>query len=177
MADIFGRVAQNFGGAMAADAVTMTFSGGVALPGGASSALLDKGMLAQQMQMQYQQQVTRIYEIGSNYTYFIVGRTQGQLTLGRIIGPTAINKEFYLRYGDACKADTNTLTFEGVAGCTGAGLFGTTPAPGAAAITATGPSKFTVKHVLINSIGINIAAQDMVINEQLAMMFNSLEVG
>lgn len=163
MADIFGRAAQEFGGAMAADAVSMTFSGG-------ADTLLDKGMLAQQLQMQYQQQVTRIYEIGSNLTYFVVGRTAGQLSMARIIGPKAITAAFYARYGDACKADKNTLTFSGAAGCTVSGVIGNGIVP------ANDKSRFTVKHVLINSIGISVNASDMVINEQLAMMFNSLEV-
>lgn len=163
MADIFGRAAQEFGGAMAADAVSMTFSGD-------GDTLLDKGMLAQQLQMQYQQQVTRIYEIGTNLTYFVVGRTAGQLSMARIIGPKAINAAFYKRYGDACKADKNNLTFSGPAGCTASGVIGNGVVPNNKA------SIFTVQHVLISSIGISVNASDMVINEQLAMMFNSLQV-
>jgi hypothetical protein len=169
MADIFGRASQEFGGAMAADAVKLTFSGGGA--GAAGTGLFGAGMLAQQLQMQYQQQVTRIYEIGSNFTYFVVGRTQGQLSMNRIIGPTAISSEFYKRYGDACKAEQNNLTFTGAAGCTSSGVLG------GGRFAPSGDSTFTVKHALINSIGINVSAQDMVINEQVAMMFNSLEVG
>jgi hypothetical protein len=159
MADIFGRASQEFGGAMAADAVKLTFSG-------EEATLFDSGMLAQQLQMQYQQQVTRIYEIGTNKTYFIVGRTSGQVSMNRIIGPKAISSAFYRRYGDACNAEKNNLTFTGAAGCSTGGV-----------INSQADSTYTVKHVLINSLGINVTAQDMVINEQVAMMFNSLEVG
>ena len=173
MADIFGRASQAFGGAMAADSVKLTFSGGptgaFTGPGTEASSgtgLFEKGMLGQQLQMQYQQQVTRIYEIGTNLTYFVVGRTSGQVSLGRIIGPTAIAGAFYARYGDACNAAKNTLTFTAGAGCNSGA---TTRAVGSTA-------EYTVLHVLINSIGISVNASDMMINEQVAMMFNSLEV-
>jgi len=159
MADIFGRAAQEFGGAIAADSVKMNFSA----DGG---ALFDSGMLAQNLSIQYQQQVTRIYEIGTNKTYFVVGRTAGEVSMARIIGPKNVNLPFYQRYGDACKAAQNNLTFQAASGCFTAGAGNLSP-----------NSTFTAKHALINQIGLQVAATDMVVNEQVAMMFNSLEVG
>lgn len=157
--DIFGRAAPEFGGAIAADSVKLNFAGG-------GTTLTDTGMLAQQLQIQYQQQVTRIYEIGTNFTYFVVGRTAGQVSMNRIIGPKAVNVAFYKQYGDACKAAQNNLTFKAASGCftDGAG-------------TSTAESTYTVKHALINQIGMSVNSSDMLVNEQVAMMFNSLTLG
>lgn len=154
--DIFGRAAQEFGGAIAADSVKLNFSG-------AGATLTETGMLAQQLQIQYQQQVTRIYEIGTNFTYFVVGRTSGQVSMNRIIGPKAVNVAFYKQYGDACKADQNNLAFKASSGCFTNGNGTLSP-----------ESIFTTKHVLINQIGMNVNSSDMLVNEQVAMMFNSL---
>jgi len=159
MAVIFNRSGANFGGAISADAARITFA----------SAGLDGfgvGMLVQSMNMSYQQQVTRVYEIGTDTTYYIAGRTQGQAAMGRIMGPRAVQLGFYTKFGDVCNAATNNINFSATTGCNGTAtnLGGTAYA-------------FTLKYVVLTNLGFQIGAQDMVINEQVSMMFASLTAG
>lgn len=157
MADIFSRAGQDFMGSFASDAARVAFAGG------GTDGVVGVGLLTQSLSCNYTQAITRLYEIGTNFTYLVAGRTQGQISLGRVLGPRPVQAAFYAKYGNVCNAATNNLNFEATAGCNGVG--------------ATGTFTFGIKNAVINSIGFSVAAQDMVINEQLAMMFVSLELG
>jgi hypothetical protein len=113
----------------------------------------------------YAQQITRIYEIGSDLTYFIAGRVQGNLTIGRIVGPGVIMNAFYNKFGNVCNAAENTMNFIIGTGCN--------PRGGASADFTN--AKYKINYVVITNVGINVGAQDMVINEQIQMMFVSME--
>lgn len=155
MADIFNRTTDAYGGSFAADQARLTF------PALISGLGADAGLLVQQMQCNYQQQVTRLYELGSPRIYYVGGRTQGAASLGRVVGPKKIAKEFYQTYGDVCRARTNTLQFSVTAGCD--------------TETAVESRVSIVCHfVVITTIGFNVGAADMLINEQLQMMFSSM---
>ncbi len=173
--DLFGRFADSYGGAFAADAARITFALDPGLLGsGVTPGLVDPlnptgginggvGMLTQNLTFNYSQQITRIYEIGTNYSFYVAGRTQGNLSLGRVIGPRPVAVGFYSKYGDVCKAATNQLDIEMATGCRQIGGFDQVYA-------------FSLKFCVIMSIGVSIAAQDMMINEQLALMFGSLNM-
>jgi hypothetical protein len=160
--DLFGRSGQDFGGSIAADAARVVFA----------AADLDGsgvGMLVQQLQISYQQQVNRIYEIGSDKTFYVVGRTQGQTTMARIIGPRTVQLGFYTKFGNACLAAENNIDFLAEAGCTSSG--------GGRVALSGSAYHFTIKHAVIINLGITIGAQDMVINEQVQLMFTALNAG
>jgi len=167
MADLFGRFADAYGGAFSADAARITFAtdpnlilgSGVSAGGAGQSGGV--GMLTQQLSFSYQQQITRIYEIGTNYSFYIAGRTQGNLSVGRCIGPRPVSVAFYRKYGDVCQAATNHLDVEMATGCSSIGAFNQA-------------YSFSLKFCVIMSIGVSISAQDMMINEQLQLMFASL---
>lgn len=172
MADLFGRFADAYGGAFAADAARITFATDPGLLGfgsGANGVTTGYGggggggvgMLTQQLSFNYQQQITRIYEIGTNYSFYVAGRTQGNLTVGRVIGPRPVALQFYRKYGNVCDAATNHLDIEMGTGCKITGQFGQAYA-------------FQMKFCVITSIGVSVSAQDMMINEQLQVMFASL---
>jgi len=152
MADIFNRTSDKFGGSFAADQARITFP---ALSGGAGG---DAGLLVQNMQANYTQQVTRLYEISSPTIYYVGGRTSGSAAVTRVVGPRKLASAFYSTYGDICNAASNTLNFSMTTGCG--------EASGARAA-------YTAHFVVIVSIGISIAAADMLINESLQMMFSS----
>lgn len=154
MADIFGREGANFGGAFAADSAKIVF--------GAVSAVTGVGLLTQNVGVQYSQQVSRLYEIGTNSTYLVAGRAQGSASLGRVLGPRPVVVEFYTTYGNVCKAAGNVLSFTCQAGCDQA---------------VGGQMAFTLANSVIVAIGMNVAAQDMIINEQLQIMFVALNMG
>lgn len=163
MPDIFSRSGSDFRGSFASDAAKVVFSG--SQQDGLSAGV---GLLTQNMAVNYTQQVTRLYEIGTNFTYLIAGRTQGQLSMGRILGPRPVQIGFYTKYGSVCNAATNNLNFEATTGCQG----GENPS-----VTGEGASiRFGVKNAVITNIALTVAAMDMIINEQLAMMFISLDL-
>lgn len=142
--DIFSRTV-SYGGAFSADGATLTFS------------QFGAGLLAQSIQWQYQQNVTRLYEVASSAIYLVAGRTQGQAGVQRVMGPTALAESFYTTYGDVCNADTNTLTFVTQTGCSGSSTDDTVT--------------ITLNGVVIVSYGGAVSAQDMVVNETLALLF------
>jgi len=143
--DIFSREV-SFGGAFSADGADLTFSN------------FSAGLLAQQIQWQYQQNVTRLYEVASPDIYLVAGRTQGQATIQRVMGPTALAAAFYETYGNVCNAATNTMTFTFQANCENGGDTGDT-------VT------ITLNGCVIVGVGGAVTAQDMVVNESITMLF------
>jgi hypothetical protein len=103
MSDLYTRTEVNFGGAMHAQ------NGIVADVGGTQM-----GILLQNLQVQYSQQVTRLYELGRQgmrtNVYYVSGRAQGQLTAAHVIGPGSLLVPFYTSFSDVCNAATNNLT-------------------------------------------------------------------
>lgn len=150
MPDIFNRNTDLFGGSFAADQAKVTFP---ALSGGKGA---DAGLLVQNISANYSQQITRLFEVGSPAVYYVAGRTEGQASIARVIGPKKLAQAFYSTYGDVCKARTNTLHLSVAAGCEG-----------------NARASYTAHFVVITSIGVSITAADMMINEQLQMIFSS----
>ena len=154
MADIFNKTSNRLGGAWSADGAAVSFSGQAA-------GLLGVGMIVQQVNVGYQQQVTRLYEIGSNMTYYVAGRVQGNMTIGRVVGPGVVMSAFYTAFGDVCNAANNTLVFGLATGCELPGDLGAQVA-------------FTLLGCVITSIGITVAAENMIVNENLTLMYVAL---
>ncbi len=169
MADIYNRAGNQFGGSFASDAAKIVFgSGGSGGGGDIIGTSGGVGLLTQTAQMNYSQQVTRLYEIGSNFTFLVAGRTQGGVSMGRVLGPRPVQTQFYKNYGNVCNAANNNMTILMETGCpvgTGGGIGG-----------GLGQLGFLIKNCVIVSLGISVAAQDMIINEQFQAMFVSLEL-
>ena len=138
-----------FGGAFAADAAVCSFG---ALAGGGV------GLLTQQLQFTYTQRVTRLYEIGSRFTFYVVGRSQGEASVQRVLGPRPVSLAFYSTYGNPCTA--GTLLFQVGTGCFLGQIEGTLA--------------FTLTGVLLISISVSVRAEDMIVSEQLQMMYVAL---
>lgn len=166
MPDIYGRAGNDFQGAFAADAARINFAG--ATPGD-GAGFLGVGLVTQQVQLQYSQAISRIYEVGTNFTYLVMGRTQGQISLSRVLGPRPVQLAFYTKFGNGCNAAGNNLNFEADTGCPQ----GDQANPGAQG-GLVGTYKFGVHNCVITQLSIAVGAQDMVINESLTMMFVSL---
>ena len=146
MSDVFANTVGNFSGAFAGEGAQLNFQG-----------IGDAGFLVQNLSFQYSQQVTRLYEIGTRNVFYVGGRTAGQLTLSRVVGPRSLLSAFYQTYGDVCNALTNTMTFSMANRCDNTN------------------AQFIAKFCVLTSIGINVGAGDMVIGEQSSAMFSSLE--
>ena len=156
--DIFGRQALAFGGAFAADSAQIRLNLGCGESPGVT------GLLTQQIGIQYSQPITRLYEIGTQYTYYVAGRPQGSANVARVLGPGSVMSELYACLGDVCNADQNDLCLCFQANCLGEG--GASPQ-----FTAM---QVGLKNVVLQSLGFSIQAQDMIINEQMSLFFTSM---
>lgn len=161
MADIFNRNTNTFGGSFAADDAYITFPALFDAATGASVGA-DIGLLIQRLQMSYQQQVTRMYEVGRAAIYYVGGRTNGDIGVDRVIGPKAISQNFYRTYGDMCRARSNTLNFSLESGC------GFSESGQRALVD------YTCHFCVVTTVGVNVAAADMIVNESIRIMFSSL---
>ena len=103
--DMFGRVPMLYGGAFTADAALVTFGGPGIVGGGV-------GLLTQEISFTYRQNVTRVYEVGSRYTFFVAGRAQGEGNMRRMLGPRPINLAFYAVFGNPCNAFNSLVQLE-----------------------------------------------------------------
>lgn len=160
MADIYGRTADQFGGAFAADAAVITFG---------SLAAGGVGLLVQSASFMYTQQVTRIYEIGSNLSFYVGGRTQGQASVQRVLGPRMIVAGFYTQFGNVCNAGQNQLSIT-----LGSSCLPTDPTLGG--LDLLGYIDLVAMFCVITSIGVSVNAGDMIVNESLSLMFGSFNI-
>lgn len=147
--DVFSREV-SYGGSFSADSTRITFSD------------FGAGMLTQQLSWQYQQNITRLYEVGSADIYLVSGRTQGQVTMQRVIGPKKLLPAFYKKFGDVCNARSNHMKFSGNVGCG----------------SSTSGSKQTIdiKNVVIQQVGGSVQAESNLIQESLGLMFLALQI-
>ena len=153
MPDIFGRATPRYGGSFTSDGARVHFAGDIE----------GAGLLIQNISVNFQQAITRIWELSSNTTYYVGGRTSGQMGMTRVLGPAALSRAFYELYGDVCNiADGTviTLNFENSCLPDGESLSETT---------------YQVRQPVITSLGVNMSAADMVISENVTMLFASLE--
>jgi hypothetical protein len=148
MADIFNRNVSTLGGVFTSDEAKLTLKGNL-------------GVLVQQLQFTYAQTITRLYEVGGANIYYVGGRTQGQMNVNRVVGPTGTICALYATYGDVCKAKENVITLA---------MQQTDCSVGQTARTV-----YTMKNCVITQTGVGVAAQDMIVNENATMMFSSLE--
>lgn len=147
--DIFQRQV-DLGTPLAADATRLT------LPN-----IGDEDMLVQNFTAQYQQNVNRIWEVGSFKTYFIAGRTQGTMQIKRIIGGKGIGANFIQQFANVCNIQGNHFTISLAAGCD----------------TSNGGGSLSFEGVVITSIAYSVAAADMMINEDFTLLFAKLSLG
>ena len=118
------------------------------------------GLLTQQLQFAYSQRVTRLYEIGSRFVFYVVGRSQGDASVQRVLGPRPVSLAFYRLYGNPCTS--GTLLFQVGVGC----FLG----------QIAGSLSFLLTGVLLVSIQISVRAEDMIVGEALQMMYVALIV-
>ena len=126
--------------------------------------------IVQNAQVQFAQSIARVYDVGNGGgqaatgsvpVWYVGGRTQGQATLARILGPQGdALGDFYKKIGDVCAPQDLTFTFS--AGCFGAGT--------------TKSTVYTLKAAVAVNIGISVSAQDMIVNENVSLMFANLDV-
>jgi hypothetical protein len=159
--EIFVRAAAQLNGVFSAEGGRLSFGNGVPTA------------LVQNVNASYMQNVTRLYEVGNNTTnqggakagavgvanvYYVGGRTQGTMGMARVVGPSTVLKAYYTKFGDVCQAKTNTiqLYFKPLACQTDTFAV------------------YTCAYCVIVQLGISVAAQDLVVNENSQLMFSSM---
>jgi len=150
--DIFLANGAQLGGAFSAELAKLNFGGVV------SNALV------QNVNATYVQNISRLYEVGNGTygqtnIYYVGGRTQGTLGLGRVLGPTTTISAFYNKFGKVCNAQYNNIGLEfNPLSCPPAGGYG----------------GYGLYGCCLTQVGISVAAQDMIVNEQSQMVFASM---
>jgi hypothetical protein len=152
MADLFNRNVSNLAGVFTADQAKLQWG---ALPTGA---------LVQQLNIQYAQTVTRLYGVGETDQYYVGGRTNGQMSVNRVIGPAGSSKTFYATFGDVCKSVGRNIKLQ------------LTQTDCSNTQTSAGPSTYTMDNCVITQVSVGVAAQDMIIGENTNIMYTSLEL-
>jgi hypothetical protein len=171
--DIFGRRALEFGGSFAADSACIDLT--LNCLDGDNNPVVISGLLTQQLSIQYQQPITRLYEVGSQRTYYVAGRPQGSASLARVLGPNAITTAFYTCLGDVCNADRNDMCFCVAADCLTRSV-GQQDGCGSDITGGADGMNICLKNVVMQSLGFGVQAQDMIINENLSLMFTAMLV-
>lgn len=153
MTDVFNRAIPKYGGSFSSDGARLHFAGDIE----------GAGLLIQNISVNYQQAITRIWELSSNTTYYVGGRTSGQMGMTRILGPAPLSRVFYTRYGDVCQVSDGsviTLNFENACRPDDEN---------------EGETTYQVRQPVITALGVNMSAADMVISENVTMLFATLE--
>ena len=147
------------------------------VPGGAftvENCALDLGVgagaIVQRVQFNIERPINFIYEIpnaiaGPQRVYYVGGRRRGQATFERVVGGSDSFKTFATNYGPLCKATTD-IVLTATGGCFPA-------AEGAEAQQGKGV-KYTLVTPKISGLGASVSAQDIVIVENVQMMFLDL---
>lgn len=151
--ELFSRTEVTFGGGTTAQFGLLNANNGLS------------GVLMQNMQVSYMQNVTRLYELGTTgertKVYYIGGRASGTINAGHVIGPGVSMANFYNKFSDVCNAGNNECRV----------ILTPNLCPGNAAAKMAYNCKFCV----LVSVGVSVSANDFVINENSQMMFSGLE--
>jgi hypothetical protein len=145
MADIFGRTATGDGGAFDSALATISIGG------------ISGGVIISNLTANYQRNIQRIYDLASDKGYYVIGRVDGNGSIGCVFGPGKGGGNPYSALTtDVCNGFQ--ISFAMDANCGGASW------------------TRTMTGCRLNSFNITVNAQDMVINENVGFMFASLEV-
>lgn len=176
MADVYSRQRTGFGGSFASDLAAMTFAGSTTPLG-----------IVQNVQVQFAQQIARIYDVSNGGTagaagglvpvFYVGGRTQGNATIARVLGPqSGALCDFYAEIGNVCSPQDLSFTFRGGCGAQG-GASPTQKLPFANAVgnAEFNSVKYSIEAAVMTNIGISVGAQDMIVNENVTLMFANLK--
>jgi len=150
MASMFSNKSE-FGGAFKANEMVLTFAG------------FGAGYLIVGINANYQVEVARLRELGSNRTYYVQGDGQGTVSLQRVTGPSSSITALVNAYSDVCGIPQNVITL----------AF----APGKCGALQGGEPNISFNGVLLNSWGLQAQSQGQggMATTTLAGTFESLE--
>jgi hypothetical protein len=178
---VYERQKTAFAGSFSSDLSAMSVAG---------SAQLKLGIV-QNVQLSFAQQIARIYDVsnggvatgaagGAVPVFYVGGRTQGQATIARVIGPqSGALCDFYSAIGNVCQPQDLTFTFRG--GCApsadGVGTNKSVVVPLAGNGTGIGSAEsvgYTIVAAVMTNLGLTVGSQDMIVNENITLMFANM---
>lgn len=180
MAAIYEKQQTKFAGSFASDQAALTIGGDANTPLG----------IVQNANVTFAQSINRIYDVSNGGfngntvpVFYVGGRTQGQATIARVLGPeSGALCDFYRLMGNVCSPSDITFRFQG--GCqsknrTGS-IAGVTETEDVAIAAAVGNAEnnkvsYTLQGCVMTNVGIQVGAQDMIVNENVTLMFANLE--
>jgi hypothetical protein len=149
--DIFGRAPSPHKGSFSADNSFLQFFG-----------QQGAGMIVQNMSVNYSQSVEVIFEVGSNYRYYVVGRPQGQMGTSRVVGPSNVVLAILTKLGNPCDiGDRSTTLTLGNSGCS--------------SNTQGGQLSYKMSDCLAENYGFSTQAERFVVQDQVGIRFGMLE--
>lgn len=128
------------------------------------------GYLVQQWQITYQQQVTELFEIGSNALYWAKGRPRGDGVIGRVIGDVdadSPNKGFFPPEAyDLCKGGVLLKLTAKSGACQNPNSF------------ASGVKQLSVDMdgCVVTTVGFSMRVADVMLNEQMGWRFAFMQL-
>ena len=117
--------------------------------------------LVQNARVQFQHQVTPRFEAGSAELYWLVGQSQGTVTIGRAVSKSGFFSN--LSPSDAASGDLVTFTLDTT----------TRKGPGVK-VEASPQDTLTFKNGVIAGLGANIATQGLDVSEEVTINFADL---
>lgn len=138
---------QTHKGGFRADQLSLTF-------GGSPVA----GFVLQNLQFQFSQQLSMLFELGSSNVYYVGGRAQGTVGIGRVIGPAPLAADLISQYNDLCNPQDMELAANN--GC------GDAANPGI---------DYVLEDAVLQTIQVSMTSEQLVINESLQFMYVDLE--
>ncbi len=126
---------------------------------GGGNGQASKGSLVQNISISYNRGLNRIWELGSDDTYFILGHTEGSIQMSRIIGRK--DSDIVDQLGDACKAKDMVLNISSTdrgEACPGSEM--------SFSLQASGP--------MLQSVAFSISADNFLANSNVTMMISGL---
>ncbi len=147
MASVFAST-QTFNGGFRADFLKFSLAGQDA-----------RGMIVQNVQFQYNQQVSLLYEVGSEFAYYIGGRANGNATFAYIVGPAKLSGLLLTLFRDLCSPKDISLSAS--AGCS----------PGT-----RGAINYELQSAVMVGISGTISAEQAIISQNLQFMFINMDV-
>lgn len=146
MADIFNRTI-GFAGAFKPEDTLITLSG-----------VLQDLTLVRNLNLTYEQQLSRIWDLKDAKVFVVAGHTNGTWTIGRVVGPAGGGDIFGK---DVC--NPGTITIGGQSGfCKpGGGRIGS-------------QATYTLEKCILSQLTASVTSDDMILNEGLGGIFLSL---
>jgi len=162
MADIFGKN-QTYRATNIVTADEMSL-----IVGTGADQLAGGEFLVQNISIQYNQPVNRLFEIGTAFVYFAPGRSIGSLQIGRIIGRKSLTAILGPTGQGPWTTDlarggpgSRTLTFRNRGGgIAGGGL----------------PIAYILTGIVVESYGVATDANGLLVQENVAMQYAGLEI-